>query len=326
MSPSMFSLLYAACLLLCVGGIEAAKLSWEPPPEPLPPPQSVDEVIAIPPRPDGVREVSGDASDEYRYTEQKCLEHNPGQYRDICFHQLARQRAPTDLLGALSACAEIPAPQTPDDRDTRFECESDVAELHAPTDRQASLALCPEIPRKKWRDQCVFGIALALSTIDSPWAFQTCDDAGKWRDFCRHDVNGEIAQINESLAFEHCENIDGDFLVHKACWHGIGKYIARVDVDRAFAACERVPLGPNNKYRENCYHGLGWGAAEQAGADFVASCDRSGPQKDSCLLGIAYNLRRFDIDAGLTVCGGVQDATLHQQCVTFVEQGVLRSP
>jgi len=324
-SSLSFSILYTVCLIVCLGGVELLKAGWEPPPEPLPPPQPADEVIAIPPRPEGVREVVGENDgDEYRYTEQKCLEHAPGQYRDICFHQLARQRAPTDLPGALNACDQIPAPQDREDRDTHFECRSDAAELHAPTDRQASMALCPEIPRKKWRDQCVFGIALALSTIDSRWAFQNCDGAGKWRDFCRHDVNGEIAQVNEDLAFEHCYGIDGDFLVHKACWHGIGKYVARVDVDRAFDACGRVPLGPDNKYRENCYHGLGWGAAESAEAAFVPQCARAGEQQDSCLLGVAYNLRRFDIDAGLQVCAGVKDPALHSQCVTFVEKGSIQ--
>lgn len=324
MTSTYFSLLYLLCLGLCLGAVELAKIGWEPPPEPPPPPQSVDEIVAIPPKPDGVREVvGGEDGDSYRYTEQACLAHDPGQYRDICFHQLARQRAPTDLPGAQGACDQIPAPQGKDDRDTRYECQSDIAELHSPADRDAALAVCPAIPRKKWRDQCVFGIALALSTLDSPYAFQLCDDAGKWRDFCRHDVNGEIAQVNEDLAFEHCHNIDGDFLVNKACWHGIGKYIARVSVDRAFAACERVPLGPDDKYRENCYHGLGWGAAEKAGAGFVSSCGRAGPQQDSCLLGVAYNLRRFDVDAGLQVCSGVTDPTLYQQCVTFVEKGSL---
>jgi hypothetical protein len=325
MTPPSFSALYLVCLLVCLGGIEAAKAGWQAPPEPPPPPQSVDEIVAIPPRPDGVRAVTSEGDgDEYRYTEQACLEHDPGQYRDICFHQLARQRAPTDLPGAEDACAQIPEPATREDRDTHYECRSDIAELHAPTDRQASLEICPTIPRKKWRDQCVFGIALALSTIDSRWAFAACDDAGKWRDFCRHDVNGEIAQIDDALAFEHCYGIEGDFLVHKACWHGIGKYIARVDLDRAFDACLRVPLGPEKKYRENCFHGLGWGAAEADGAAAASRCKHAGPQEDSCLLGIAYNLRRFDVDAGLAVCADVEDPALHSQCVTFVEQGVLR--
>ena len=106
----------------------------------------------------------------------------------------------------------------------------------------------------KWRDQCVFGIALTYSVTDSPWAFRLCDQAGQWRDFCRHDVNGEIAVVNPTLALEHCQAEEGDLLTRKTCWHGIGKYIARVDIDKAFAACEQVPSGPH--HRENCIHGL----------------------------------------------------------------------
>ena len=163
--------------------------------------------------------------------------------------QLARQSAMRDLVGGQEACLQI------EKKDTMWECLSDIAEVYAPFDREASLSLCPTIKKKKWRDQCVFGIALALSTIDSPWAFRTCDRAGTWRDFCRHDVNGEIAVVNVDLALSHCHEEEGDILRRKTCWHGIGKYIARVDVDRAFDACAQVPLGPDNLYRENCIHG-----------------------------------------------------------------------
>ena len=55
-----------------------------------------------------------------------------------------------------------------------------------------------------------FGIALAYSTVDSPWAFRRCDDAGQWRDFCRHDVNGEIAVVNVELgACQLCQRRRG---------------------------------------------------------------------------------------------------------------------
>lgn len=319
----MFTALYLVCLSVCFGGVQLAQASWQPAPPP-PPPQPVEQIVAIPPRPEGVRAVKSDgAGDGYRYTEQACLQQAPGQLQDICFHQLARQRAPTDLPGALDACAQVPAPKRRTDRDTRYECMSDVAELHAPNNRDAALAVCPTIPRKKWGDQCVFGIALALSQIDSPWAFALCDQAGRWRDFCRHDVNGEIAQINPDLALAHCAAEQGDLLTRKSCWHGIGKYIARVDIDRAFTVCEQVPLGPDNLYRENCVHGLGWGGAESASASFADECRRAGPREDSCMLGVAYNLRRADIDAGLAVCDRVQRADLKQQCVTFVTNNTL---
>ena len=197
---------------------------------------------------------------------------------------------------------------------------SDVAELYAKHDRARSLEVCPTISKKKWRDQCVFGIALAQSTLDPKWAFRTCDPSGQWRDFCRHDVNGEIAVVDSDLALANCAAEEGDLLTRKTCWHGIGKYIARVDVDRAFDACAKVPSGPDNLYRENCIHGLGWGASESRGVDFVSGCRRSGAEKDSCLLGIAYNLKRFDVDAGLGICAQVERADLKEKCEAFVRK------
>ena len=133
-----------------------------------------------------------------------------------------------------------------------------------------------------------------------------------------HDVNGEIAVINVDMALEHCGWEEGDILRRKTCWHGIGKYIARVDIDRAFEACSRVPNGPNNLYVENCHHGLGWGGSEQTGKAFLPTCDRSGDYKDSCMLGVAYNLRRFDVEQGLEICDMVQRKDLQQQCIDFV--------
>jgi hypothetical protein len=316
MSNLLFSVLYAACLAFCLGVVQALQYSWPAPP-PEPEPQAVEEIIAMPPRPEGVRKVHGEGDEGYRYTEPGCREHD-GQYRDICFHQLARQRATTDLPGGLAACALV------EEADSRQECTADVAELYAPTDKAASLEVCPTIPRKKWRDQCVFGIALALSTTESRWAFATCDDAGKWRDFCRHDVNGEIAVVNVDLALEHCAAETGDLLTRKSCWHGIGTYISRVDPSAAFDACTRVPTGPDDLYVENCYHGVGWGASESAGAAFAADCARAGDKQDSCLLGIAYNLRRFDIDAGMGICARVVRADLKSQCERFVRDGTIQ--
>lgn len=308
-----FETLYILCLLFCLAVLEFFQLSWSVAPEP--DPVAVEEVaIAIPPRPEGVRENSnvGDEA-SHRYTEAGCLAADE-QYRDICFHQLARQRADTDLDGGLTACGQISK------KLTAFECMSDVAELYAKYDRDKALEVCPNIAKKKWRDQCVFGIALAQSTLDPTWAFRTCDQSGQWRDFCRHDVNGEIAVVNSDLALAHCAEEEGDLLTRKTCWHGIGKYIARVDVDRAYEACDKVPSGPNNLYRENCIHGLGWGASESRGVDFVAGCERSGAEKDSCLLGIAYNLKRFDVDAGLSICMQVERSDLKEKCEAFVRK------
>jgi len=314
MLPLPFSLLYGLCLGVCLGAVELLQASWVP--EPVPEVTLAEEVIiAVPPKPEGVKQGAGE-EEIYRYTEAKCRSLD-GDYRDICYHQLARQSAATDLAGATVHCGQVA------DREVGQECLSDIAELHAETDREAALAICPTIGKKKWRDQCVFGISLAMSTLDSPWAFRLCDKAGKWRDFCRHDVNGEIAQVDHELALAHCAAEEGDLLRRKTCWHGLGKYIARVDVDRAFEVCERVPLGPANLYRENCMHGLGWGASESAGADFVDDCTRAGARTDSCLLGVAYNLRRFDIGSGMKVCAKVKRTDLRGQCEAFVQDGRL---
>ena len=271
------------------------------------------EIIAIPPKPEGnIKEIDSKTEGEgIFYTEEGCNK-QPDKYKNICFHQLARQRAHHDVVGALEACQNINVP------DTLGECQADIAELYAPHDKETALQICPTIQRKKWRDQCTFGIALALSTIESKWAFRICDKAGQWRDFCRHDVNGEIAVINVDLALEHCGWEEGDLLRRKTCWHGIGKYIARVDIDRAYEACSRVPNGPNNIYIENCHHGLGWGGSEEIGMDFLPTCERSGIYQDSCYLGVAYNLRRFDIRQGLEICYKVQREDLRRQCIDFV--------
>jgi hypothetical protein len=307
-----WALVYAA-----LAGVVVAAGRWSPPPRPPPVEGAPARVIAVPPRPDGVAPAAGEggAAEELAYTEAGCRAMK-GELRGLCFQQLARQRAPDDRAGALLACAELAG-------EARDECTSDVAELHARTDRAAALALCPGIATPKWRDQCVFGVALALSRVDPAAAFRLCDDAGRWTDFCRHDVNGEIAQVDAALAFAHCAAEEGDLLRRKSCWHGIGKYIARVDVAGAFHRCATVPLGPDGLYRENCFHGLGWGAAETAGRDFAARCAEAGPQRDSCVLGVAYNLRRFDPAGAVSLCESVAREDLQAQCNRFVQDGRL---
>ena len=307
-----FTLLYLCTSFCSLTSIEILKRQWPSSEEDIEPPTL--SLIAIPPKPEGASEQNSGEGSGVQYSEEKC-NNTKEEYQDLCFHQLARQFAPSDLVGANQACHQIK------EIDMKWECMSDIAEQYAPFDRRASLDLCPTINKKKWRDQCVFGIALALSTIDSPWAFRTCDQAGKWRDFCRHDVNGEIAVVNVDLALEHCGKEEGDLLRRKTCWHGIGKYIARVNVDHAFSACERVPLGPDNLYRENCHHGLGWGASEKSGRNFAQQCSRSGPQQDSCILGVAYNLRRFAPQEGLELCDTVVRTELKKQCRDFLTQG-----
>ena len=308
-----FTLLYAVTLGVCIGAVEGLKATWDiaVPPAPA---QAVEQVaIAVPPRPEGQRDIKGAGDEGYRYTEQACRKLD-GELREICFQQLAAQRAETDLSGGLAACDFI------DDIDKRGECMASAAEVHAIVDRDASLAVCETIEKGKWRDQCVFGIALALSTVDSPYAFRLCSDAGRWLDFCRHDVNGEIAQVNPQLAWDHCAADEGDLLRRKSCWHGIGKYIGRVDMAAAWDWCGRVPPGPQDLYVENCIHGLGWAGAERFGREFIPDCDRAGDKKDSCILGVAYNLKRFDPAAGVELCNTVARPDLQEKCLGHVQR------
>jgi len=308
-----FGLTYLACLGLCLGAVAALEQTWVPA---APPPEVAlaAVAIAVPPKPDGARPIQGSGQEGARYTEEGCRGRQ-GQLRDLCFHQLAIQRAPTDLDGGLQACAEL------SEGAGRAECQADVAEGYARFDRDAALGVCPTILRRKWRDQCVFGIALAWATTDSEWAFRLCDQAGQWHDFCRHDVNGEISQIDVDLALTHCAEEEGDLLRRKSCWHGIGKYVARQDVDAAFAACARVPEG---LYRENCMHGLGWGASESQGAAFLPSCERAGPLADSCRLGVAYELSRVDPTGAADICPQVGRPELRAQCQRFISTGSIR--
>ena len=117
-----------------------------------------------------------------------------------------------------------------------------------------------------------------------------------------------------------CGREEGDLLTRKSCWHGIGKYIGRQDLDAALAACERVPLGPSDLYRENCIHGVGWAAGERMGAAATAICDKAGEKKDSCMLGVAYEIRRVDPDMAVALCRQVHRSDLGSRCLRFMER------
>ena len=98
----------------------------------------------------------------------------------------------------------------------------------------------------------------------------------------------------------------------------MGKYIARVDVARAWSVCGRVPPGPDNLYRENCVHGLAWGAAESAGRDVLSQCSTLPEQQDSCRLGVAYFESRLDTGSALSICEEVVRADLQEKCYQHV--------
>jgi hypothetical protein len=299
MSSIPFSLLYSLCLALCLGLVESLKMVSVEPTVLMSVP--VADVVAIPPRPQGVRPSVGAGE---QISEVDCRGRTDS-FRDICFSELARSRAATDLEGAILACSEV------SDGSRGMECVAAVAEAHALTNREAALAVCPTISRKKWSDQCVFGIGLALAKIDPPWAYEQCGSAGMWRDFCRHDVNGEIALFDLELALSHCGSVADGELASKSCWHGIGKYLGRVDTDRAQAACARVPTGVN---QDNCVHGLGWAGAERRGMQFVEVCSALQTGSDPCRLGVAYQQIRVNPEGAAKVCGQVLDGGLRMDC------------
>lgn len=310
-----FPSIFAGSLALCFSTVQALLSGlWEPPPEPPPIEVEASAAIAVPPKPEGARPAEdGDGTGVGAWTEARCRQLD-GDLRDVCFHQLARGRAATDLPGALEACGILDSDSLAD------ECRSDVAELHAPTDRDASLGVCPTIQTQKWADQCVFGIALARRPIEPRAAFRLCDDAGRWYDMCRHDVNGEISVVDDALAFEHCLAEEGDVLTRKTCWHGIGKYVARVDVARAWRLCADVPPGPEGLYRDNCVHGLAWGAAETLGRDMLSQCGTLPGLEDPCKLGVAYFESRFDTPGAVEICETVDREPLRAKCLDHVRR------
>lgn len=319
MPSRTFFLLYLCCLAVCVGGVEGARVAVGALPEAAGPVDLAPLSIAIPPKPEGTRGPGPEGREGRggqggsRYDEATCARYE-GDFRDVCFHALARQRAPRDLPGALLACAEV--------RRARLaqECSADAAELHVPADLQASRAVCPTIPARKWRDQCFFGIAMALVPTDPRLALATCEDAGIWRDFCRHDTLGEASVQDLDLVLEVCGREEGDLLTRKTCWHGIGKYIGREDLPRALAACARVPPGPGGLYRENCVHGAGWASGERSGAAGAEACAQAGPLEDACRVGVAFQVLASDPTTATGVCGSLRRSDLRRHCLAWLER------
>ncbi len=315
MSNRAFALLYLLCLAVCVGAVYGARAARAARPDASSPEPLERVAVAIPPKPEGALEQAlGDPDAEgTRYDETSCDRYE-GDFRDVCYHALARQRAPRDLGGGLLACDQVKR------RRLRQECQADVAELHVPTDLEAARGVCPSIPTRKWRDQCFFGIAMALVQIDPRQALASCDSAGIWLDFCRHDVLGEVSVFDLDMVLEVCAREEGDLLTRKTCWHGIGKYIGRIDLPRAFSACERVPLGPQNLYRENCMHGTGWAAGERFGDAGLSHCRAAGAFEDSCRLGVAFQIERSQSDMAVDICRSVRRTDLRDHCLAWVSR------
>jgi hypothetical protein len=315
MSERAFFLLYVLCLGLCVAVVQGAQAARASLPEPAEPELEQGVAVAIPPKPETELDRGAGSSDGEgaRYDEETCDRYE-GDFRDVCYHALARQRAARDLSGALLACEVV------ERRRLRNECMADVAELHVGTDLETARGVCPTITARKWRDQCYFGIAMALVGRDPALALAGCDDAGIWRDFCRHDVLGEVSVFDVDFVLEVCAREEGDLLTRKTCWHGIGKYIGRVDLPRAFSACERVPMGPSNLYRENCMHGAGWAAGERFADAGLAHCGRAGALEDSCRLGVAFQIERSMPDRAVEICRSVARSDLRDHCLAWVSR------
>ncbi|HJN74413.1 MAG TPA: hypothetical protein QGF58_10820 [Myxococcota bacterium] len=316
MSRFAFEGLYLAVLTLCVGAVEFLRIGAPDDEAPIPP-QTVAEIIAVPPKPEGARAAEG-VGDGPGYSEEACRAIDRDlDLRDACWRALAVQRAERDPEGALEACREV-----------RFEedlhaCYADVAELHSTVDREWSEEACETlipVEDRTWHGQCWFGIALAHSTLDPDYARDTCERALDWKNFCRHDVNGEIAQYDPDNAFSWCQTAEMTPLQLKGCYHGLGKYLGRVDVPKALEICRRVPTR-DDIHPQQCFHGLGWALSESDLDAAISTCkEEGGAYADSCRLGVSANVKRFDPEHAVEICGAVSSPKLKKNCLKFAER------
>lgn len=299
-----WGLLFAAS----VGGVQTARAVHTPVAEPEVE-VVVAAVVAVPPKPQGAERAEGSGSGAFTWEGCAAL---TGAYADACFAGLAWQRAARDPDGALQACAAVHEP-------TRAqECVSDVAEGHTLTDRARAAAICATIPALRWRDQCVFGMALALVKTEPIEALQICERAGVWTRFCRHDVNGERAVQEPTASAAYCGVLAAQ--ERPSCWHGVGKYLGRADPGLAGRTCGLAPV--EQDLRGQCVHGLGWALAEAGGAAAAAGCARLGDEADSCVMGVAYHTKRVDPAAALALCDQVGERQEAARCREVVGRGV----
>lgn len=304
---------YATTLLVLVGFVETGRLVG-----PLETEQERVElegvVMAVPPKPETRREDAAGNTRSETYSWERC-ESMPKTYADTCFAALARQLAARDPAGGLEACEQVTLGEL------RWECIADVSETHAPIDVERSRAICQTIPSSKWEDQCVFGIAMAWVHLDAAFALETCEASGRWKAFCRHDVNGERAVVDPEASVAYCRQLEGRKRV--TCWHGVGKYIGRVDPSAALRVCEAAPL--ESDLRGQCVHGVGWAAAEQSGPAALPLCDDLGPMRDSCILGVAYQSKRYNPEQAASLCMKAESSEERTHCLEFVRRtGVKR--
>lgn len=314
MRPLPFTLLCVAWLVVLLGILQVlpvwidaeARAAAEATPR--------EAAMAVPPKPLGAEPdlpagPGSGSGGQARLTEATCAAMASG-VRDVCWQALARQGATRDPEGALLICKKVT------DGELEQECEADVAETVAPQDRAFSERVCVGIPTIKWRGQCHFGIGLALAEIDARYAMGRCDHAEAFLRFCRHDVVGEVALEDTPAAIALCAEEQGDTLTRSTCWHGIGKYLARRDVNEARAACDVS----TESWRNNCYHGLGWGGAERDPDATLAACGSMGAYADSCRQGVAHQLKRGDPARAIALCESIGTDWIRERCLNFVRR------
>ncbi len=306
-----FSLLVAAWLALLLG-LRFGAERWLPALVAEAEKLDAGESMPVPPKPTGLASLPapgapGEGSGATLLSPATC-EAMAADLRDVCWQSLARQVAPADPEEALRVCTRVAA------SDMLLECQADVAESIAVADRARAEAICSGIEARKWRGQCFFGTGLALAETDAEYAMGRCAHAEIFQTFCRHDVVGEIALVDQPTAHALCAREEGDWLTRKTCWHGIGKYLARRDMNEAAAACDAGTA----EWRGTCYHGVGWGGAERDPDAALAACATRGPYADHCRHGVAAQLKRADPTRAVALCESIQKTDTRARCLDFV--------
>ena len=311
MSTLPFSALVLLCVSLCFGTRFA--LAWVAGPSTAQAAaveaREPGGAMEVPPKPGGLAPGPGGGTGDAALTPATC-EAMPADLQGTCWQALARQTASVDPDEALRVCARLPAGPAEE------ECRADVAESIAPVAREKARAICAAIETTKWRGQCHFGMGLALAETDPEAAIALCDGAEAFRTFCRHDVVGEIAMVNLPAAQAICSREEGNTLTRKTCWHGMGKYLARRDMQEAAGACLAGP----EAWQPLCFHGLGWGAAERDADAALSGCAAFGAYADNCRHGVANQLKRSDPAREQAICESLTQSEARAKCLAFVTQ------
>ena len=132
-------------------------------------------------------------------------------------------------------------------------------------------------------------------------------------------MNGEIAQVDAEAALAWCNETPMSDLQLKGCYHGLGKYLGRSDPDLGREICLRVPRD-RDIHPQQCFHGWGWALAESDTEGAASRCQEGEAWRDSCVLGVSANLKRFDPGRAAELCESVRSQTLRGSCQRFLER------